>query len=218
MCSIRFTFVFMFWWHPFQDIHPLAPARLLLRPVVLVSSLLSVGDCFCLQCQESPIPHHVSSSFLGLLLPFGETSSGSSWRRATNPWTSFLCLCQLPRKFHLVCGCKSFHWCGLVTELCPALVTPWTVARHGNPWDFPGKNMGVGCQFFLQEIFLIQGSNLSPALQCRAVLSCVWLSDHMDSSPCCRWILYHWATGEPIFAVTTLKFLLLAQTFSEIQS
>ena len=28
------------------------------------------------------------------------------------------------------------------------------------PWHFPGKNTGVGCQFLLQEIFLIQGSNL----------------------------------------------------------
>ena len=28
------------------------------------------------------------------------------------------------------------------------------------PWDFPGKNTGVGCHFLLQEIFLSQGSNL----------------------------------------------------------
>ena len=28
-----------------------------------------------------------------------------------------------------------------------------------SPWDFPGKNTGVGCHFFLQGIFLIQGSN-----------------------------------------------------------
>ena len=27
-------------------------------------------------------------------------------------------------------------------------------------WDFPGKHTGVGCHFFLQEIFLNQGSNL----------------------------------------------------------
>ena len=26
-------------------------------------------------------------------------------------------------------------------------------------WDFPGKNTGVGCHFFLQGIFLIQGLN-----------------------------------------------------------
>ena len=27
------------------------------------------------------------------------------------------------------------------------------------PWDFPGKNTGVGCHFLLQGIILIQGSN-----------------------------------------------------------
>ena len=27
-------------------------------------------------------------------------------------------------------------------------------------WDFPGKNIGVGCHFLLQGIFPIQGSNL----------------------------------------------------------
>ena len=37
------------------------------------------------------------------------------------------------------------------------------------PWDFPGKNTGVGCHSHLQEIFPIQGSNLS-LLHCRQVL------------------------------------------------
>ena len=49
-------------------------------------------------------------------------------------------------------------------------VTPWTVAYQG-PWDFPGKDSGVGYHFLLQEIFPTQGSN--PGL------------------PPCRWILYH---------------------------
>ena len=43
-------------------------------------------------------------------------------------------------------------------------------ARLLHPWDFPGKNTGVGCQFLLQGIFPTQGLN-----------------------PCllhCRWILY----------------------------
>ena len=29
--------------------------------------------------------------------------------------------------------------------------TPWTVAFL-HPWDFPGKNTGVGCRFLLQEL------------------------------------------------------------------
>ena len=32
-------------------------------------------------------------------------------------------------------------------------------ARLLHPWDFPGKNTGVGCHFLLQGIFLTQGSN-----------------------------------------------------------
>ena len=39
-------------------------------------------------------------------------------------------------------------------------VAPWT-ARLLSPWDFPGKNAGVGCHFLLQGIFLTQGSNVS---------------------------------------------------------
>ena len=39
--------------------------------------------------------------------------------------------------------------------------TPWTV--HSTllcPWDFPGKNIGVGSHFIFQGIFSIQGLNL----------------------------------------------------------
>ena len=38
-----------------------------------------------------------------------------------------------------------------------------------HPWDFPGKNTGVGCHFLLQEIFPTQG--LNPGLpHCRQTL------------------------------------------------
>ena len=40
-------------------------------------------------------------------------------------------------------------------------VTPWTLlARLLHPWDFPGRNTGVGCHFLLQRIFPTQGSSL----------------------------------------------------------
>ena len=54
------------------------------------------------------------------------------------------------------------------------------------PWDFPGKNTGVGCHFLLQGIFPIQWSNLG-LLHCRQTLpsktsekplSCPWVG-HM---------------------------------------
>ena len=39
-------------------------------------------------------------------------------------------------------------------------------ARLHRPWNFPGKNAGVGCHFLLQGIFPTQGLNTgSPALQ-----------------------------------------------------
>ena len=51
--------------------------------------------------------------------------------------------------------------CSKPLESC-LFVTLWTVARQAPlcPWDFPGKNAGVGCHFLFQEIFLTQGSNL----------------------------------------------------------
>ena len=46
----------------------------------------------------------------------------------------------------------------LVAQLC------LTLRAHGLepigflcPWDFPGKNTGVGCHFLLQRIFQTQG-------------------------------------------------------------
>ena len=55
-------------------------------------------------------------------------------------------------------------------------------ARLLCPWDFPGKNTGVGCHFLLQGIFLTQGSNLH-----------LW---HLLLS---WWILYHCTTWEASF-------------------
>ena len=38
------------------------------------------------------------------------------------------------------------------------------------PWDFPGKNTGVGCHLLLQEIFLTQGLHQG-LLHCRQMLN-----------------------------------------------
>ena len=61
-------------------------------------------------------------------------------------------------------------------QLCPTLLWPHGLqpARVLCPWNFSGKNIGVGFHFLLQGIFLTQGLNLG--------LLCFW---H------CRWILYH---------------------------
>ena len=54
-----------------------------------------------------------------------------------------------------------FYCCCLVAKWCP---TPCdsvdcSPPRLLCPWDFPGKNIGMGCHFLLQGIFPTQGSN-----------------------------------------------------------
>ena len=55
------------------------------------------------------------------------------------------------------------------------------------PWDFPGKNTGVGCHFLLQGTFPTQGLNL-----------------HLMH---CRWILYHMSYTEKIFMCIIATFV-----------
>ena len=85
----------------------------------------------------------------------------------------FLCvwISSFYRDTHQICCC-------LVAKSCLTLLQPCGLqpTRFLCPWGFPGKNTGVGCHFFLQEIFPNQGSN-SYLLHCRQ-------------------ILYHWATWE----------------------
>ena len=49
------------------------------------------------------------------------------------------------------------------------------------PWDFPGKNTGVGSHFLLQGIFPVQGSKPS-LLHCRQIL---YYLSHQESLQCC---------------------------------
>ena len=58
----------------------------------------------------------------------------------------------------------------LVTPSGPTLCDPMDCITHQplSPWDFPGKNTGVGCHFPLQRIFLTQ--ELNPHfLHCRQI-------------------------------------------------
>ena len=53
------------------------------------------------------------------------------------------------------CGC-------FVAKSCLNLCNPMDCSPLGSslcPWDFPGKNTGVGCHIFLQGIFPTKGSN-----------------------------------------------------------
>ena len=45
-------------------------------------------------------------------------------------------------------------------QSCPTLCSPMNCSPPGSsPWDFLGKNTGVGCHFLLQGIFLTWGLN-----------------------------------------------------------
>ena len=57
-------------------------------------------------------------------------------------------------------------YCCLVAKSCLTLLRPrgLYLSWFCCPWDFPGKNAGVGCHFLLQWIVLTQGSN--PCLPC----------------------------------------------------
>ena len=60
-------------------------------------------------------------------------------------------MCQLQQELYF-----------LVAKSCPTLLWPHGLqpTRLLCPWDFPGKNAGVGHHFLLQGIFLTQESNL----------------------------------------------------------
>ena len=66
-----------------------------------------------------------------------------------------------------VCVCVS---CSVMSDsLRPHELKPTRLRR---PWDSPGKNTGVGCQFLLQGIFPTQGS-IPGFLRCRQILNCL---------------------------------------------
>ena len=57
-----------------------------------------------------------------------------------------------------------------VTQSCPILCDPWTIAyKVPPPWNYPGESTGVRSHFLLQGIFPTQGSN-SGLPRCRQIL------------------------------------------------
>ena len=50
--------------------------------------------------------------------------------------------------------------CVYVLSCVQLFATSYTVTREASPWDFPGMNTGVCCNFLLQGIFLTQESNM----------------------------------------------------------
>ena len=79
-----------------------------------------------------------------------------------------------------------------------SFATPWTVAHQFLcPWDFPGKNTGVGKNTAVIAISFSRGSSWSRGQTC---VSCIG-----------RWILYHLATREAHYYIIYLKLIWLCQ-------
>ena len=65
---------------------------------------------------------------------------------ASATWEDRVCVCVC------VCVCaNTYICCCSVAKLCLTLCNPMdcSLARLLCPWDFPGKNTGVGCHFLL---------------------------------------------------------------------
>ena len=95
--------------------------------------------------------------FLGLTL---RSKISSGWEDGcVLPESSARCACiLLSLKSVLKIG-EAYQYC-VCSIVSRSFATPWMwPAKPLCPWDFPGKNTGVGCHFLLQGIFLIQGLN-----------------------------------------------------------
>ena len=81
----------------------------------------------------------------------------------SRPWLTFPSFFELGGHRLLLWGFP-LHACS-VAKSCPPLLQPHGLqpARFLCPWDFPGKNTGVGGRALLQGIFPTQESNPQPS-------------------------------------------------------
>ena len=109
----------------------------------------------------------------GGLLSMGLHRVGHDWRDLAAAACiyryvcTYTCVCIYVCVYTCVRACVFMRACS-VTQSCPTLQpyglqpTRLEPTRLPSPWDFTGKNSGVGFYFLLQGIFLTQGSNLYP--------------------------------------------------------
>ena len=103
------------------------------------------------------------------------------------------------------------EWVNEVAQTCPTLCDPMdsSLTRFLRPWDFPGKNSGVGCHFLLQGIFPTQGLNPG-LLHCRQMLyhlshqgRCVQRAKR--KAPLSLIVKYEWKMNETVIHVWALN-------------
>jgi len=131
--------------------------------------------------------HHGRAASLPLLVCFlSSFPYPSPWVSPTKQTLDLLGSSYISLKSSIISHLCTYDPC-TVAQSCPTLCDPKDHSTLGSfcPWDFPGKNTGVGCHFLLQGIFLTQGSNAH-----------LW---H------CRRILHQWATWEAPFVIHILE-------------
>jgi len=85
----------------------------------------------------------------------------------------------------------------------------YSLTRFLRPWDFSGKNTGVGCHFLLQEIFLTEG--LNPGLpHCRQML---YRLSHQG-----RWCVYVYIYVEYYSDIKKNEIMPLAETWMDLET
>ena len=63
-------------------------------------------------------------------------------------------------------------------------VTPWTIAHQVPcPWNFPGKNIGMSCHFFLSPGGL-PNQEIKPECPASAALAAGFLTTETPGKPC----------------------------------
>ena len=86
--------------------------------------------------------------------------------------------CPLRNLNHILRSTIHLYACMVCRSvMSDSFVAPWTVACQAPLWNFPGKNIGVGCHFLLQGIILTQG--LNPCLLCLLY----WQRDFFTTEP-----------------------------------
>ena len=94
---------------------------------------------------------------------------------------------KLRKPFLMVSMCVCVCVYVLIPQSCPTL---WCQglqsARLLGPWDFPGKNTGVGSHSLLQGIFPTQGSNPG-LLHCRQIFFTIWVTREAQQSLYSLW-------------------------------
>ena len=100
--------------------------------------------------------------------------------------------------------------CHLVAQSCLTLSWPSGLkpTRLHCPWDFPGKNAGVGYHFLLQGIFSTQGSK-PHLLQVSCIAGRFFTTEPLGKPPYIRMLplyssfLCFWGHDYPIFILNT---------------